>query len=1283
MNLSREHLVALALLLAVLAVNAVGLWPETSISRVDLNDNVLHFTLVERIVQAVEHGENPLDCWSPEWSLGYPVLRTYQPLAHAIVAFVYFALGKSAELMTVFVWVRFLSVVLLPLSFFASARLMGLRPLTAAAAAMVTPFISTPYLYGVEYGSFTWAGSGLFPQAVGCHFLLLALGFAFGAIRRGRRLVITGVLVALTFFAHLIYGYMGALSVCLLAVIPDAEVARGVRLRRAAVVGATALLLSAFQLAPLLLDISHINHSRWEPVWKWDSFGAWQVLRWLFTGQLLDHGRLPVLTLLALSGAGLLAWNRRHRAPVCAAHAFALWGAAFWTLMFFGRPFWGPALAVLGVSADMQLHRLIGGVQIFLVLLTAIALSALWLELSKRWHWTAAVAASVLLLDPMVAERAHNLSDNAAWGRRNLAAYADQRQAIDATIAAVQERGGRAYAGLAASWGGTFKAGDVPFYAFLSTANVPAVGFLYHAMALTGDIMIRFDEWNPSHYRLFNIRTVVAPAGPVPVLPPFLAPLGQNGSFQLLDAPPSSYFDLVDAVAAVKTTKLNFYDVNDRWLQSDWVGKHMHLFLDPGNEAPPRMPRLAPDGALPPLPPPPFAGAVRSEQQSGQVYRAELDAARPCFALFKMTWHRNWKATVDGSPTATSMLSPGFVGVPVGPGQHSLVMRYEPEGWKAALGFGGLAAVLLLLALEWLGWRVRLEAWSPEWSLPEVARRRLTVAAGLILLALPVAIPLFTHSVLWGHDAFVYFPRLIETHQNIVHGIAVPRWAPDLGRGAGQPLFLFHPPMIYYLGELWRLLGFDFATAMNLACAVVVLASAGSMFLLARLYFGAAGGWLGAAAYLYAPYFAVDLYVRSAMEEFAAFPLFALALYGFGAFARRRRFRHWLLGAAAYAGVMACHFPAALLFTPLLLAFLGFTAWMEKSWSVLWRQACGFLMGLGLSAFLWVPGLAFRQLVAMNRAMEGHGRYSDHFVYLHQLFYSPWGYGVSVPGPNDGMSFALGWSHVLLALVAWIWLSRKAKSRGDLGDLRLLRFFGLAAAVLCLLMLQDAMWLWQQLPLIQYVLFPWRLLGPVAVCLALAVASLGPLLLSLAPCWRTAGMTAAMALAIVPNLPHLHSKQLVDVDLRAWSPLQMAVSGFDTTTGGEVTPRWVTEQPAYIGAAARVLSGEARIARPGRTPFSWSSPVSAKVASTIEIETAWFPGWEVRVDGQPVPAGPGGASGLITFQVPAGEHTVNVGYGRTDTEKAAAGISFAALLLALGLALAQRGKAASSVVSRK
>src|SRR5689334_11029086 len=93
------------LLLGVLVAGAAGLWPGRAASRVDLNDNASHFAMVERSVQAVERGEHPLDCWSPEWSFGYPILRVYQTLPHGIAALVYFCLGKAVALMTVLVWV--------------------------------------------------------------------------------------------------------------------------------------------------------------------------------------------------------------------------------------------------------------------------------------------------------------------------------------------------------------------------------------------------------------------------------------------------------------------------------------------------------------------------------------------------------------------------------------------------------------------------------------------------------------------------------------------------------------------------------------------------------------------------------------------------------------------------------------------------------------------------------------------------------------------------------------------------------------------------------------------------------------------------------------------------------------------------------------------------------------------------------------------------------------------------------------------------------------------------
>ena len=1240
-----ESRIAWLVLLAVLLFNGALLRPELAISRVDLNDNVFHFALIERMAQALDRGENPLDCWSPEWSLGYPVLRTYQPLAHLLVLGAWLALGKSVSLMTVFVWVRFLAVALLPLSFFAAARLLGLRPITAAAAALLAPMVSTNFLYGVEYGSFTWAGSGLFTQSVATHFLLLALGLGYRAIRQGRGLTLAGAMLGLTFLAHYIYGYIGALSLCLLAAMPDEKVELTLRIRRTLWIGAAAGALAAFQLAPLLMD-GTINHSRWEAAWKWDSYGSGQVLEWLFTGELLDHARLPMLTLLAFGGAGWFFWRRYRLREIDRAHAFVLMGAGFWIAMFFGRPLWGSLLTLLGVSRDMQLHRVIGGAQIFLVLLAAIGLTAVGGELGRRRRFGVAAVALVVLLYPMVKERAQNLGNDADWGRKNLVAYETARASIDATIQRVKERGGRVYPGLAAAWGGRFKVGDVQLYAFLSTAQVPAVAFLYHSMALTSDLMVRFNEWNPDHYRLFNIQTVVAPAEGGPLLPPFDVPVERIGRFRILAAPGGGYFDLIEVPAAVTVSRNNFYDVNDRWLVSNWVGMRKHLLLDWRGDAPRSMARIGPEDPLPGITPTAPLGAVTGDERHGEVYEASFHAARDCYVLFKMTWHPNWKAELDGKPAPAVMVSPGFPAVAVPAGDHRIRFHYQPEWWRSA---GAILGLLVVIAMA--GAR---RAWTLQFYV--AATPRVRIAAGLLLLALPVCIPLLSSHLLDGHDAFVYFPRLVEFHQSIANGILLPRWAPDLSSGNGQPFF-FSPPLVYYIGEFFHLLGFSFVTSMNLMCVVIVLISAVAMFLLGRLYFGTRGGWLAAAALLYAPYFAVNLFVRSDMAEFAAFPFCALALYGFGAYAKQGRRRALLLGAAAYAGVLLAHNGWALIFAPLLLAFLIFTSW-RAGWRSLLPQAAGFMLGLGLAAASLVPGFLERSDVQMDRLLQGYLRYSNHFVYLQQLVHSRWGYGLSVAGPNDQMSFSLGWSLLLLAVAAWLLAAR----RSDPEDRRTMKFFTAACAVFCFLTLQDADWIWDRLPLLPYLQFPWRLLGPAAICMALLLAPLGRLLDEW-PRWRNWAFAAAMALVIVPNLSHLAPKQLRDVDPAFWTPRAIAARGVEVTTAGEYKPRWVHLVPPYRPVTAMVVNGEAELRPTRRTPISWSAQVTAKQASSVQLAISWFPGWQVRIDGAPAEAQPAEPTGQIRFDVPAGDHRVEAVWARTPAMWLGDGISLASLVL--------------------
>src|SRR5215468_1970978 len=124
--------------------------------------------------------------------------------------------------------------------------------------------------------------------------------------------------------------------------------------------GAVAFLIAVFEVIPLLRDSGLVNHSHWEPAWKWDSFGAPQVLKWAFAGELLDFGRFPVLSVLALGGLIVIIFrHRRQSGPIA-----LLAGGVLLLLLFFGRPAWGPLLVILGIPADFQLHRVIGGAHI-------------------------------------------------------------------------------------------------------------------------------------------------------------------------------------------------------------------------------------------------------------------------------------------------------------------------------------------------------------------------------------------------------------------------------------------------------------------------------------------------------------------------------------------------------------------------------------------------------------------------------------------------------------------------------------------------------------------------------------------------------------------------------------------------------------------------------------------------------------------------------------------------------------------------------------------------------
>jgi len=99
------------------------------------------------------------------------------------------------------------------------------------------------------------------------------------------------------------------------------------------------------------------------------------------------------------------------------------------------------------------------------------------------------------------------------------------------------------------------------------------------------------------------------------------------------------------------------------------------------------------------------AGSVIEERQEGEVYRAEVEAVRPSWVLFKMTWHPNWKVRVDDKLAPTVMLSPGFTGIAIPAGRHRVVCRYEPGWWKVTLALCGLLIAASAIIVEHLAGR--------------------------------------------------------------------------------------------------------------------------------------------------------------------------------------------------------------------------------------------------------------------------------------------------------------------------------------------------------------------------------------------------------------------------------------------------------------------------------------------------------------------------------------------------------------------------------------------------
>jgi hypothetical protein len=328
--------------------------------------------------------------------------------------------------------------------------------------------------------------------------------------------------------------------------------------------------------------------------------------------------------------------------------------------------------------------------------------------------------------------------------------------------------------------------------------------------------------------------------------------------------------------------------------------------------------------------------------------------------------------------------------------------------------------------------------------------------------------------------------RVFEMGKMLKEGVFPVRWVPDLGYGYGYPIYNFYAPLSYYFGGLFMLFGATALLSTKIMMILGTILSGVFMYLLCKELFGKMGGFVGGLFYLYAPFHAVDIYVRGDVAEFWAYAFIPLTFLGVYK-------KNILIGSIGFAGVILSHNLTALMIAPFLLFVVLISllkSLREKRFFIISNLSLIILLGLSLSAFYWVPALLEMGSTNVLSQIGGGADFRDHFVCISQLWNSQWGFGGSIPGCIDGMSFKVGKIHVFSAFASIILLMVVIKKRifETQEFIILISLLGFILSVF--LTLDFSKFLWEIVPMMEFFQFPWRFLILISFFSSLLAGSL-------------------------------------------------------------------------------------------------------------------------------------------------------------------------------------------------
>ena len=571
----------------------------------------------------------------------------------------------------------------------------------------------------------------------------------------------------------------------------------------------------------------------------------------------------------------------------------------------------------------------------------------------------------------------------------------------------------------------------------------------------------------------------------------------------------------------------------------------------------------------------------------------------------------------------------------------------------------------------------------------------------VILLAAAVSvIPLLVRGPSCGHDFDFHLVSWFDALNAWRHGLFYPHWSPSANFGAGEPRFVFYPPLTWMLGAALALvLPWTLVPA-----AITFLLLAGTGFAtraLARQALGEGASTLAGCMALFSGYALFCAYARTAYGELAGgfwIPLLLLLIlrdsYPFASAWRRALDGSAAPLAVVLAGAWLCNAPLGVMASYLLAASALTAAALAKSWFPILRAAVATTLGLGLAALYLVPAAVEQHWIQIVQAMDEPGSLIEN-SWLFARLSSP-----DLEG-HDVVLHTVSTIAVIMIAMAVIGLIVSWRRGTMVGRLRWWIPLALIPFVVLFLQLPISLPVWNLLPRLRFLQFPWRWLvvveAPMAIFLAAAVWPRA----SAPRVWRVV-VVAVCAVVFLGTTTYAGVSFFLICDDEDNVPAMVTAygggGGFQgvdeyapldgdiALLSSDLPQACLVSDPAIVLGKATDYGTIAWSAAQGTCDATFaaapqnanSSPEHLRIAAAtahagyLILRLCNFPAWHVKVNGRPVTDLPTRDDGLMAVPVPQGSVELTVDWTTTPDVILSRWLSVLCLLALSGLYLFER-----------